>query len=147
MVTAAPGQTVTFSGLLTDTGTDPLYLNTDFGIVDSPLTLDDSPFFNTFVMPTPQPTLPADNIAHTYDLFSVSLPSDPALYTGPGPFAGSFTLYGGLTPGDTADLGTQTFTISLGGNAVPESGAGVYVFALITTRVLVLWLRRHTRRM
>jgi hypothetical protein len=142
-VTAALGQTVEFSGQLTNTGTDSLYLNTDFGIVDGPLTLDDSPFFNTWVLPNPQLTLPADNIAHTSELFTVSLPSDPTLYAGLGPtFAGGFTLYGGATAGDTTELGTQAFTITLAGNTVPETGTVGMCVALLTAGGL---LRRSRR--
>lgn len=124
-VAASPGQTVTFAAELQNTGPDPLYLNTDFGIVDLPLAVDDSKFFQTWVLPTPQPTLPADGTPHLSSLFDVILPSDLSLYVGlPTTFTGSFTLYGGPTPDDINELGTQEFTITLGGaNPAPEPGS------------------------
>ncbi len=130
-VTASPGQTVTFTAALQNTGPDPLYLNTDFGIVDAPLMVDDSKFFTTWVLPNPQPTLPADGMTHLEALFDVVLPSDPSLYTGlPTIFNGSFTLYGGPTPNDLTQLGEQPFTITLGASAVPEPGTPALLLSL-----------------
>src|SRR5678815_3961020 len=59
-VTASRGDTVTFQASLTNTAGVPLYLNSDFGLADSPLLLDDLPFQTAFLLSTPQPTLTAD---------------------------------------------------------------------------------------
>src|SRR4029453_15134417 len=74
---------------------------------------------------TPQPALTADGLSHIYDLFTVSLPADPALYAGlPTTFGGSFTLYGGIMDTDQDTLGAQDFTIALGPAppSVPDPG-------------------------
>lgn len=149
-VTAAPGDTVTFEAELTDTSDTPLYLNTDAGLVDLPLSVDDSAFIASFVSPTPQPVLPDDGLPHTFALFAVVLPSDPALYTGlPLVFDGTFTLYGGLTDGDTDLLGSQPFSVTLstlpggGGGPVPEPGSLGLLCGLTGAGVSGAW--RHKR--
>ena len=146
-VTANRGETVTFQALLTNNTGAPLYLNNDLGLVDVPLIVDDSLFQTQFLLPTPQPTLPADGLSHAYDLFTVSLPVDPTLYVGlPTTFSGSFTLYGGAGNGDQNTLGRQDFIITLGSgsSSVPEPGT----LALLLTFGIggAGFVRRRVRR-
>ncbi len=146
-VTASRGDTVTFRGALTNNTGAPLYLNNDLGLVDPPLVLDDAPFQNQFLVPTPQPTLPSDGLSTTYDLFTVSLPADPTLYDGlPSTFSGSFTLYGGATNADQNILGRQDFTVTLtpASPDVPEPGTCVLLMALVISGAD--FARRRARR-
>ena len=146
-VTANRGDTVTFQAVLTNNTGNPLYLNNDLGLVDTPLLMEDSTFQMQFLVPTPQPTLPADGLAYTYDLFTISLPSDQAAYKGfSTPLGGSFTLYGGAADTDQNALGRQDFTVALGpdGPAVPEPGTFALLIALGATGTV--FARRRLRR-
>lgn len=145
-VTAGRGDTITFSAMLTNTTGTPLFLNNDLGLIDPPLILDDATFQAQFLLPTPQPTLSADGTAHLYSLFTVNLPSNPALYVGfPTFFSGRFTLYGGATDADQDTLGTQEFRINLGPTAptVPEPGTLALLVGLGAGSVLLT--RRRAR--
>src|SRR5579885_2603029 len=74
-VMANPGQTITFLGLLQNTGNQPLFLNSDFGIVDQPLGIDDTQFLTEFLLPQPQPALTVNGKPIKAELFDVSLPA------------------------------------------------------------------------
>ena len=146
-VTASRGDTVTFRGTLTNNTGAPLYLNNDLGLADPPLVLDDAPFQNQFLVPTPQPTLPSDGLPTTYDLFTVNLPADPSLYDGlPSSFNGSFTLYGGSANADQNILGRQDFTVTLAPASpdVPEPGTCALLMALVISGAG--FARRRARR-
>ena len=119
------GDTLTFRALLTNTTGNQLFLNNDFGLVDVPLILDDSPFQTQFLLSNPQATLLADGQPHAYDLFSVYVPIASILHVGQSTvFTGSFTLYGGATDQDQDTLGRQEFMITVSPNtsSVPEPG-------------------------
>ncbi len=88
------GSTVSFDATVSAPGTNgsTVFLNGDSFDVTSPLTLDDSGFFNDF----PLSLDPGDSFSGT--LFSIGLPSNLAA----GLYTGSFTIVGGAD-GDAQD--------------------------------------------
>jgi len=110
---ARSGDTVTFSGTLTNQSTSELFLNGDtFMLPGSNLTLDDSPFLTNF------PLSLAGGATAKGALFTVAV--DPT--TPEGLYDGSFTIVGGPGYSDTTSLATQSFRV-----VVPEPG----VYALL----------------
>ena len=95
-----------------------VYLNGDNFTLSSPLTLDDSGFFNGF----PLSLNPGDLFSGL--LFTVTLPSNVAS----GLYTGSFSILGGST-GDSQDvLATVNFNVnvpSTGPSPVPEPASGL----------------------
>lgn len=89
-VTAAPGNI------------DPIFLNGDSFNITSPLTLDDSDFFNNF------PLSLAPGQTFTGDLFVITVPPGTAF----GNYLGSFTLEGGSNANASDPLGTVDFNVT-----------------------------------
>jgi len=98
-----------------------MYLNGDSPTIDSPLTLDDSPYLNNF----PLSLEPGDS--YTGLLFNVEIPSDASLDL----YTGSFVIQGEIDPdgtgnsGDTDTLATAGFSVQVTsadsfGDFVPE---------------------------
>ena len=131
---AVAGDTVTFDATVTDIDpTEVVYLNADSITLDSPLTLDDSPFFNNF----PLSLNPGDSF--TGELFTVSVP----LGTSAGLYSGSFEILGG-DPSDFQDVvGSANFNVDVNANAVPEPSSlvmliiGLAGFAGVLRRRLI----------
>ena len=139
---------VTFQASLTNNAGVPLYLNNDFGVVDTPLGLDDLPFQTQFLS-TPPPILLADGLPHTYDLFTVSLPAASSVYDGlPSVFNGSFTLYGGTADTDQIELGRQEFIVTLNSNnsAAPEPAPLALLALGVSATAIVRRQRNETAR-
>ena len=119
-----------FDGTLTNTGDTTLWLNGDTGFVDSPATLDDSPFFDN----APE-TLGAGD-SWTGELFTVT--TQPY---GPGSnfYTGSFTILGGENGSAEDILGTADFNIQQ--TPEPSSlllfGTGLLALGFLVTRKLI----------
>jgi hypothetical protein len=124
---AGPGGVFTFSATVTNTGTSTVFLNSDSSNVDSPATLDDSPFFNNW------PLSLAPGVPYTGELFTVTA---PAWGLGSNFYAGSFTLLGGADNGALDSLATVNFDIQV----TPEPanfllfGTGVLTLGVLTGR-------------
>lgn len=97
------GQTVTFTATITNLDpTDTVYLNADSFNVDSPLSLDDSGFWNNAPL-----SLDPLSSSSDIELFSVYIPSGFGLYSG------SFEILGG-DPSDYTDvIGTANFNVNI----------------------------------
>lgn len=108
-----PGDLLSFTGILTNLGTDEVFLNSDlFSLNGVGLTLDDSPFFTNF------PLSLTGGQTFSGEIFTVEL--DPTV--GPGIYNGSFTIQGGPTDSSFNNLGTQNFNIVVG---APEPASGL----------------------
>ena len=138
---AASGSTLTFQALLTNTGSTPLFLNSDFGIVDPPLSVDDGKFIDAFLLGTANP-LPADGLPHLFNLFDVVVPGGLAKGD---TFHGSFTLFGGADRNAVAQLGAQRFDITI--NAVTPEANSLLLFASAIAALGAPLLWRKSRAM
>jgi hypothetical protein len=101
--TVQPGQTATFTGMLTNTESGVVFLNGDS--YTFPLTVDDTPFFLT-----PVSLGPGDSF--TGVLFNVVV--GPA--TSPGLYTGVFDVLGGPTLGSNDVIASSNFGVQV----VPE---------------------------
>ncbi|HYP06439.1 MAG TPA: PEP-CTERM sorting domain-containing protein [Bryobacteraceae bacterium] len=122
---AEPGDVVTFTGTIENTGVDTVYLN-GFSSTFPLGGVDDSAFFLLPASLAPFGTASGP-------LFSVMIPGGAAL----GLYAGTFNVLGGDTPTSFDLLATQTFAV----NVVPEPSSAL----LALGGVFALILRRRTR--
>lgn len=125
------GDTLSFSGTLTNQGNEEVFLNGDFfNLPGDDLTVDDSPFLTTFPL-----SLGAGE-SFTGEMFIVTIgPTTPqGLYTG------TFTILGGPSDGDFNPLSTQTFGVAVG---APEPTTGLLLLVGATTFATIA--RRHRR--
>ena len=102
--TGLPGDILSFTATVTNDSAEMVYLNGDFALVDSPLKVDDSPYFSGYPL-----TLGAGD-SYTGVLFNVDIPSGApvALY------GGSFEIIGGVVgTGDTDVVGTANFNVQV----------------------------------
>ncbi len=112
-VTARPGSTVTFSGMLTNTGGSELFLNADvFTLSSGKLTLDDSKFFAN------APASLSSGASWSGELFDVTL--DPTLPLG-NLYNGTFTLQGGADGVTFNSVGSANFRINASTVPAPAS--------------------------
>jgi len=127
---AGPGGVFIFDAAVTNNQPFVVFLNGDSPTVDAGLTLDDSPFFNTW------PLFLAPGDTYTGELFSVTA---PAWGLGSNFYTGSFTLQGGIDGNASDNLATVTFDIQV----TPEPstfllfGGGVLTFGILTGRKLM----------
>jgi hypothetical protein len=108
-----PGDVLAFSGTLTNTTSDVVWLNSDnFNLPAGldPSTIDDSPYF----INTPTGFLGPYGTSGDIGLFNVTLPISLA----PGNYDGTFTLLGGAGADSQDILGSADFTAQV----VPSSG-------------------------
>jgi hypothetical protein len=111
---AIAGDMVEFDATIINLDPDnSLYLNGDnVASLDSPLTLDDTAFWNI-----PYPLSPAGDSGDSYTgaLFDVTVP----VGTSPGTYTGDFQVLGGSNGGADDLLGDEDFTITVEGAASP----------------------------
>ena len=112
------GSTLTFSGLLTNLGSEDVLLAGDtFLLEGTGLTLDDSPFLLSF----PETIAAGKSVGGEF--FTVMLGPDPP--AAPGIYTGSFTVLGqGLTTGQGVET-TAGFQVT----AAPEPAAGALLLS------------------
>jgi hypothetical protein len=121
---SGPEAVFAFNATVTNTLNQVVYLNADSFNVDSPLTVDDSPFA-AYPLSLNSSGSPGDSF--TGVLFNVDVPVGTpfALYTG------SFEILGGTDPSDDTDVaGSAVFDV----NVTPEPSS----FLLIGTALLAL---------
>ena len=100
--TGLPGDILSFNATVTNDSAEMVYLNGDFALVDSPLTVDDGPYSGYPL------TLDAGD-SYTGVLFNVDIPSDAPV----GLYAGYFEITGGAGPGDSDEVGTVNFDVQV----------------------------------
>jgi hypothetical protein len=83
--------------------TNTIYLNADSNNVDSPLTVDDSGFFNNAPF-----SLAPSSSSGDFELFTVDIPNGTPV----GLYTGSFEILGG-GPSDQNVVGTATFDVEI----------------------------------
>ena len=141
----APGDLLLFTAtaIAPGTNTGTIFLNSDSFNLDSPLTLDDSDFFNNF------PLFLDPGTSFNGLLFTVSIPDGTAT----GPYLGSFSILGG-PDGDTLNtLDTANFEVDVASSsAVPEPGTflllvtGLSGLTTVVRRKMSIISGRHMRR-
>lgn len=123
------GDTLHFTGLLTNTGPDPVFLNNDSLTFNAPalgLTASDTPFFDG----TPTGILaPAMQTGSVYSggFFDVSL--NGAM---PGTYSGTFVILGGADADALDPVASQGFTVTVPAVApVPEASTAASLALLL----------------
>jgi hypothetical protein len=110
LLTALDGETVTFSGSITNTSGTEVFINGDSSSISSPLIVDDTKFFlNSPLSIGPSVTTP------TFEMFDVKSPlgAPSALYSG------AFDILGGTSRSSFDVVGTATFAVNVV-QSVPE---------------------------
>ena len=122
---------VIFNATVTNHTNQIVYLNGDSPSIDSPLTLNDSPYNNNFPL-----TLGAGD-SFTGELFDVDIPVGTSL----GLYAGNFAITGGFNSSDTAVVGSANFNV----NVTPEPPN----FVLLATGLAcsLVYVKAHRRRL
>jgi hypothetical protein len=129
LFTAFPGQTVAFSGTVTNTGATTVFLNGDsFSFA---LPLDDNPFLLNF------PLSLAPSASFTGTVFQVTIP----LLTSAGLYSGVFNILGGDSAAASEVLASKNFGVQVQSAAVPEPTP----WALTLAGLLVVLWRRKSR--
>jgi len=127
--TGLPGDILSFDAKVTNDSSEVVYLNGDFALVGSPLTVDDGPYFSGYPL-----TLDAGE-SYTGVLFDVKIPSGApeALYSG------YFEITGGAGAGDGGEVGLANFNVQV----APEPSSllllasGLAAFAGIIRRRMI----------
>jgi hypothetical protein len=135
-----PGDELIYTGTLTNTSSNPLYLNGitfNFDNAAVPYLSGDANVFNANV---PLSLAASGSAGDSYSgaIFGVAL--DPS--TPPGTYTGSVTLTGGADGNANDVLGTQNFGVATPAGAVPEaSSLSMAVIGLLSVGIV----RRRTR--
>jgi len=115
-LSGSAGSVLPFSGTLTNTTSDVVFLNSDnFNLPAGldPSTIDDSPYF----VNTPDGFLGPNGTSGEIGLFNVTIP----ISLTPGNYDGTFTLLGGAGADSQDILGSADFTVQVV-PGVPSSG-------------------------
>ncbi len=103
--------TVDFFATVTNPGTAALYLNADTFMISSPLTLDDTPFFNNAPL-----SLSAGANSGSFQIFDVSWSAATPVAAN----SGVFSILGGIDAGTLSDLVDVGFSVTAQSVAAPE---------------------------
>lgn len=124
--TGTPGGTLSFTGILANTGLTTVFLNSaNLNLAGSSFTPDFiNPFFNNVPF-----FLDAGQSTTSIELFSV-LVNNPFLDPN-GAYVGSYTLLGGVDSGSQDILASADFTVNVGATSVPEPSSIPVVAAVL----------------
>ena len=133
-------QTVAVSATLVNNYSVPIYFNSDFSMAGTPITIDDSPFQNTFVFAAAPVVLSAKGGTFQGTMFDFIIPGGTAA----GDYNAQFDMYGGAdTSADTALAATPaTFHITVQNAPVPEASTTVSLGLLLVLGSATLIVRR-----
>ena len=124
--TVLPGFSTTFSGTITNTTASALYINGDsVDPLASGLSVDDTPFYNTFLGGNPV-LLGAGQTYALTDFFTVT-DTTAAI----GAYQGQFTIFGGADPITSNQSGFQTFQVNVPLAPVPEASTSLSLAVLL----------------
>lgn len=128
-----PGQTLSYSGTVTNTSGAEVFLNGDEILLHptDAFVIDDTPFLTM----APLSLQPGD--AYTGALFNLTAPSDPVSHS----YSGTFTIFGGPDSFTTDPVGVEAFRFQ----AVPEPGAMALLGGVVVSGIGFM-LRRRRRR-
>jgi len=124
---ALPGDTLTISGTLDNTSSDPVFINSDTLILDTLLS-DDSMFLNNAPI-----SLDSGQGSGSFQMFTVMIPVSTAL----GQYSGELHIVGGADGNAQLDVGSASFTV----NVVPEPATLV----LLAPALLLVFQERRRR--
>jgi hypothetical protein len=114
---SVPGTVFAFDATVTNNSSQTVYLNADSSNVDSPLSVDDSPYLDNY------PLSLGAGASFTGVLFNVDVP----LTTPEGLYSGSFEILGGTNPADDTDVaGAANFNVY-----VPEPTSLILLFTCL----------------
>lgn len=129
-----PGDTLNFTGTLSNPTLDSVFLNGDTPTFNGPGTIDDSPFlFNAPLSLDPLGTTdgngnPTGTDTYTGPFFDVKLDPNAA----PGTYFGSFVVTGGADGSAQDTVATQDFSVTvLPAAAVPEASSMISLGVLL----------------
>ncbi len=141
--TSSLPQTVAVSATLTNNYAVPIYLNSDFSTADTPVTLDDSPFQNTFVFAADPVVLAATGGTFKGTVFDFVIPGGTAA----GIYNAQFVLQGGADAFAATDLAETPSTFHLtvldAPAAVPEASTTVSLGLLLVLGSAAFLARRR----
>jgi hypothetical protein len=126
--TSFGGETLSFTGTLTNTTAGTLFINGDVLNFTGPFTTDDSPFLTNAPF-TIDPSAPSSD----FQMFTVDIPVLPA----PGLYTGSLLVQGGTTADAMDSLGQATFSINI---PTPEPSSA---WLMLPALALLFWKRKH----
>jgi len=106
-LTGLPGDTLMFTGTLTNNTSDTLFINSDSFTFDIAGALDDSPFLLNAPI-----SLDGGVTSSDFEMFDIDIPPGQ----GTGAYMGSFTVLGGVDGNAQDNLGTASFEVDV----VPE---------------------------
>ena len=133
--TGNPGGTLQFFGVISNTGSDTVFLNGDtLTLPGLSFTIADQ-FFTTVPL-----SLGGSSSSGDIELFDVTL-SNPLLDPA-GPYPGSYTLIGGFDANAQDNLGSATFDVTTGSGATetPEPSTGFLLGVALVSSFIVKFL-------
>jgi hypothetical protein len=134
--TVTPGQTFTLGEwiYIDPSAAGTVYFNYDSFTIDSPITLDDTPFVTSFPL-SAQPGETAQG-----NIFTILVPAVIA----PGLYTGSFSIFGGYDLSSTDELTRVQIALTVPGeSAVPEPGTWVLLATGLGALAVVVYGRRR----
>ena len=142
--TSSLPQTVAVTATLVNNYSVPIYLNSDFSTVDAPVTLDDSPFQNTFVFAANPVVLAAGGGTFKGTVFDFVIPGGTAA----GDYNAQFVMQGGTDAYGATDLAETpaTFHITVQSAPVPEASTTISLGLLLVLGSAAFLARRKKAR-
>jgi hypothetical protein len=134
MLNASPGDLVSFTGIISNTGSGTIFLNSALGTLPYPDVLVDYGAFFTSAPPSLDP-----GQSYSGAIFGVAV----GLNASSGEYLGSFAIQGGGDSFTFDDLATQSFQVTVSSVPEPATGSllvlGLMVGLLVRRALSPLW--------
>jgi hypothetical protein len=140
-LSGAPGDVLTFSGTIENTGSDPLYIN-GIGVTGLGGIPPDNIDYTDFIVEGPIDSIDGGGSFGPFDFFTVTIPNPFSA----GDLDGTVNFEGGSTTDDQELLGSADFGVQVteGSPAtVPEPAS---IWLLVTAAAAAMGVRRRVRR-